>query len=136
MTMLNKKRILVVDDIPYWRRLLAALLGEYELDILGSYKDAVIAIEQFQFDIAVLDLRLEDNNIFNIDGVDLLKKIKSNQPNTKIVILTGYRESVRDQILREYVPDEIFNKQVFDNNEFRATIRNLIQTGDKVNDQD
>jgi len=134
--MLNKKRILVVDDIPYWRRLLAALLGEYELDILGSYKDAVIAIEQFQFDIAVLDLRLEDNNIFNIDGVDLLKKIKSNQPNTKIVILTGYRESVRDQILREYVPDEIFNKQVFDNNEFRATIRNLIQTGDKVNDQD
>lgn len=121
----NKKKILVVDDKPDWRRLLATLLEGYELNVLDTYESASNAIDLFDFDVAIFDLRLEDDNIFNVDGVDLLRKFKIRQPSARIVILTGYRESVRDQVLREYIPNEIFNKEEFNNDEFRITIKRL-----------
>lgn len=121
----SKKRILIVDDILHWRKLLASILGEYELGIFDNYEDAASAISQSRFDIAILDVRLDDDNVFNVDGIGLLKKIRKHQPEVKIVILTGYRESVRDQALREYMPDEIFTKDAFNNDEFRMVIHNL-----------
>ncbi len=78
------------------------------------------------------ETRLEDDNVFNVDGIDLLKKFKLEQPKTRIVILTGYRESIRDQILREYNPNEILTKEIFDNNEFRAIIRKLSDVSNAV----
>ena len=122
----SHKRILVVDDIPHWRKLLSTLLKDYNLEIIDSYADAVNAIEQSEFSVVILDIRLEDQNIFNVDGVDLLKKIKREQPNTSIVILTGYRESIHDQILLEYGPRTIIDKGTFDNNEFRELIQELV----------
>jgi CheY-like chemotaxis protein len=125
VTTLNRKRILVVDDIPHWRKLLSSLLSDYEVEALATCDEAVKAIDQHGFDVAVLDLRLKDEDIWNVDGIALLKKIKREQPNTGVIILTGYRESARDQILREYKPNEIIHKETFDNTSFRETVRML-----------
>ena len=122
----DKKRILIVDDMPHWRRLLSTLLAEYELETIDSYANAVLVIKNSKFDVAILDIRLDDENSFNVDGVDLLKKLRIQQPNIGIIILTGYRESVRDKVLREYKPNEILNKESFDNNEFREIVHKLM----------
>ena len=125
MTEPVKKRILIVDDMPDWRKLLSNLLDNYEIKALATYKEAVDAIEQWEFDVAVLDIRLEDENIWNVDGIDLLEKIKEKHPMTSLIILTGYRQSARDSILLDYAPNEILDKETFDNTRFREIINNL-----------
>ncbi len=117
-----KRRIIVVDDIPHWRKLLASILADYEVKVIAAYDEAIAAIDEFDFDVAILDIRLEDENVWNVDGIDLLAKIRSKKPHSSIVVLTGYRESARAQILLEHRPDLIIDKNTFDNASFREII--------------
>lgn len=121
----KKQKILVVDDLPHWRKLISNILIDYDVYVTETYDEAIKLIEQVEFDVAVLDIRLEDNSVWNVDGIDILKNIKEKQRNVRVIILTGYRESARDQILRDYQPHAIINKESFDNTDFKKTVQIL-----------
>jgi DNA-binding NarL/FixJ family response regulator len=82
-------RILIVDDQKLFRTGLAKLLEEYEqLQIVGQAADADQALEQVRRlkpDIVLMDLRLP-----GMDGVEATRKIVSDHPAIKVLVLTTY----------------------------------------------
>ena len=86
------KKILAVDDLPDWRKTLKGLLQDegYEVVVAESLETALALIEKDTFDLVVMDVRLDESNERNIDGIELAFKVQKKKPDTKIVIITGY----------------------------------------------
>ena len=91
--MANKpKKILVVDDLPDWRKTLKGLLQDegYDVKVAASRYAALALLKDSQFDLAVIDIRLDESDENNVEGIDLATEIDKIQPGTKIIIITGY----------------------------------------------
>lgn len=80
-------KILYVEDDKIGRGLLTMSLNKEGLDVVSvdSSKKAVKMIEQQQFDLVISDLKMPE-----IDGYELLKKIKEINPRIKVIIVTAY----------------------------------------------
>ncbi len=78
--------LLLVDDDEAFRTRLGRALGErgYAVTLAGSVDEALaLATEAPEF--AVLDLRMP-----GASGLELLSALKAQDPNTRVVMLTGY----------------------------------------------
>ncbi len=85
----SRTRILVVDDHAIVRQGLARLV-EAELDLTvcaeaESAVQAMEALEREQFELAIVDISLEDSN-----GLELTARMKSRCPSMAILILSTY----------------------------------------------
>ncbi len=102
----NKHKILIVDDEEEITQLLKNYLLQYNYSVLTA-KNAFETIEilnTISFDIILLDLALP-----KMDGNEILQKIKDINPNTKIILITAYRDPQRIvQAFRNGVCDCIF----------------------------
>lgn len=90
-------KILIVDDHPLVRRGIAAVL-ESEVNIeglkeAGNIGDALAIMSYFSPEITLVDL-----NLGREDGLELVKKSKNNNINTKFIVLTS--SGKRDDFLR------------------------------------
>ncbi|MBN1968993.1 MAG: sigma-54-dependent Fis family transcriptional regulator [Candidatus Delongbacteria bacterium] len=115
--MKNKITILIVDDETEILKSLGRILeGEGYLTFLAkSGKEALQILEQHEIHIVLCDIKLDD-----IDGIDLLKIIRSRFSHIQTIMLTGYGtiESSIDAIkngafgylLKPFNIDEIFNE--------------------------
>ena len=86
------RRILVVDDIADWRKTLSKLLTceGYQVQEAESVDSALAALEACSFDLAMVDVRLDDADESNEQGLELAGIIKRDWPTVKVVIVTGY----------------------------------------------
>ncbi len=83
---MSKKKILIVDDHKDVLEALNLLLSDkYELSLALSGESAVELIKKKQFDLAIVDLKME-----GMTGLDVLDKIKEISPLTKVIILTAH----------------------------------------------
>ena len=113
MVQKTKGHILVVDDHVSWREFVRAVLEEesYQVSTASNYDDAVHLLDDVQFDAAILDVRLIDIQIYNVQGISLLRKIKKDRPNIKAVILTGYPDpDQKNKALELYGADAYLDK--------------------------
>ena len=80
-------RILVVDDDVNIRKSLEAILSAegYDVDLAGDGKEAIRKSESATYNIALIDIRLPD-----MDGVELLTRMRESVPKTRKIIITGY----------------------------------------------
>ena len=87
-------KILIVDDLPDWRTTLSGLLMDqgYEVQVASSVNGALRVLESGEFHVAVLDVRLDEADEDNRDGLRLMHLIKKKWPSIEIVILTGYAD--------------------------------------------
>jgi len=101
----TRHKILVVDDLPDWRKTLSGVLTDegYKVEVAGSLSQALELLTTDHFDLAVVDIRLDDSDESNIEGLDLAAKIRNLQPDVKVVIITAY--STPDTIKRAMQPD-------------------------------
>ena len=78
--------ILVVDDDPEVRETMASLLRRHKMDYVavGTLRETRQALEQNDFDVMLLDVRLPDGN-----GLDMLPEIRTLDEPPEVVILTG-----------------------------------------------
>jgi DNA-binding NtrC family response regulator len=85
--MVNEARILIVDDDENIRRVLVAILEDkgYRIDTAGTASDAIKKSQTGFFNLALIDIRLPD-----MEGIDLLLKIKDTTPRMRKIIITGY----------------------------------------------
>lgn len=80
------KKILVIDDEREVGTFFRHLLKEkYEVTVVNSSREAMAAIEESVFDLALVDLKLPDG-----DGIALLRAIKEKNPGSEVIIMTGY----------------------------------------------
>lgn len=98
------RRILVVDDLPDWRTTLSNLLTfeGYEVQAAGSVDSALAALRTCSFDLAVVDIRLDETDESDEQGLELADVIKREWPAVKVVIITGY--STLDRVNRAMEP--------------------------------
>lgn len=85
--MSRKLEILVLDDEAIvCARLKPALEKEgYEVETFTDSQQAMERLEGKQFDIVVTDLKMA-----NIDGMELLRRVKENWPQTRVIIISGF----------------------------------------------
>ena len=85
----NTHRILIVDDEAGVRDMLArALVGRgFACHAEDGALGALARLEQDDYDVVVTDIRMP-----NLDGLELLKRIKANYPLTEVIIITGVFE--------------------------------------------
>jgi DNA-binding NtrC family response regulator len=86
VTLLNPS-ILIVDDEEIVRSSCLRILSaeDYTLDIAESAGSALEKMRETHFDLVLTDIIMPGTT-----GLDLLKKIKEEQPETDVIIITGY----------------------------------------------
>ena len=87
----NKADILIIEDNELQAEVLSMLLKDsevnkkYDIKIVHTGEEAIKLIENRDFNCIIQDLGLPD-----IEGIKLLTKIKTLQPETKVIVYTGY----------------------------------------------
>ena len=83
----DKIRLLLVDDEVGFADILAKRLGKRGMTVTPVYTGtkAVQIIRKHDFDVAVLDLKMED-----MDGIEVLKIFKKAYPEMEVIMLTGH----------------------------------------------
>ena len=82
-----KKTILVVDDDKSILRSFTRILQKsgYEIETAETGKEAIEKVENRHYDLALVDIRLPD-----IDGTDLIAKLKKQLQQTTKIMITGF----------------------------------------------
>lgn len=92
-TVIDKRKILIVDDHPILRDGLIRLIHEeQDLTVCGQAEDAhqaIQAINESRPDIAIVDITLKSS-----DGIDLMKSIRSQYPKLPVLILSMHDETL------------------------------------------
>jgi DNA-binding NarL/FixJ family response regulator len=88
-----KRKIFLVDDHPIVRQGLAQLVNnEPDLVVVGQGEDAYTAlraIREAKPDLVLVDVSLKDS-----DGIELLKELKSQSPDTPALVVSMHDESL------------------------------------------
>lgn len=106
------KNILVIDDDEVIRMSFKLTLEdtEYEVDAAES---GMIALEKFQqgnFNLIFLDLRMP-----NMDGIEILRKVREIDKNVPIYIVTAFQNEYLEELKKaqaDNISFEILNKPV------------------------
>ncbi len=106
--------ILLVDDEPLVRNSLRDFLtlSGYTVSAAGSGREALNLLKDYTADIVITDIKMPE-----MDGLQLLKKIKGDHPETSVILITSYgsitsaveamREGAYDYITKPIVDSEI-----------------------------
>ncbi len=80
-------RILVVDDDKSVRKVLTTILEDegYSVESVGTAKKAIERTRRRFYNLALIDIRLPD-----MEGIELLTKMKDTKPKMRKIIITGY----------------------------------------------
>lgn len=93
MTEETKIRVMIVDDHASMRVPLRSLLDDCEdLEVVIDVErgeEALRAVQDHAPDVILLDLVLETSQI---DGVEVIKKLRDISPSTQVVVLTAYSD--------------------------------------------
>ena len=83
----QKQRVLVVDDEADLRELLVITLGRMKLDAVtaADVSQARGILEEQDFDLCLTDMSLPDGN-----GLDLVRWLGRNRPETPVAVITAY----------------------------------------------
>lgn len=107
--------IIVVDDSFYMRTMLKHILTDAGHNVIGEAPNAETAIEiikEKQPDLVTLDVILPDNT-----GLDVLKVLKEEAPNVKVVMVSAVGQNViveeamsmgaKDYIVKPFSEDKV-----------------------------
>lgn len=80
-------KLLLVDDEQAYVRILSKRLTKRDFDVTTAFSgiQGIQALRKEEFDVAVLDLKMED-----MDGIEVLKIFKKMSPKLSVIMLTGH----------------------------------------------
>lgn len=85
-------KILIVDDIEeYLRSLENALKTEFDVIKSRTLKEAKEKVDE-KIDVALIDIRLSEEDMSNRDGLVFLEWLKMNYPKVPAIVMSAYRE--------------------------------------------
>jgi len=80
-------RILIIDDDENIRKVLVTILQDegYDVESVDTAKKAIERTRRKFYNIALIDIRLPD-----MEGIELLTRMKNTTPKIRKIIITGY----------------------------------------------
>src|SRR5271157_3290620 len=136
----TKGRILIVDDELVVRDSLGKWFTSegYTARPVGSAREALETIQQMDFDIALLDIKMP-----GMDGMELQARLHEADPDLSVVIMTGYasvdtavqalKRGAYDYITKPVDPDEL-SHLVDKALEHRRTRREVVRLRENLNE--
>jgi DNA-binding NtrC family response regulator len=120
--MAGKNRILVVDDEDALRTVLSSELeGEgYQVASASDGEEAIKILGTQSFDLILLDIKMP-----NVDGFEVLKFVKQNQPKTKVIMLTGFAD-LKNAIESKKLGAEDFVSKPYDLVDLLTTVERVL----------
>jgi DNA-binding NtrC family response regulator len=113
---MKRGKILVVDDEDIVRTSCSRTLtpGGFEVKLAKNGREGLNMMGEEAFDIVLTDLKMPD-----MDGIEVLRKIKEDWPEVEVIIITGYQtvdtavKSIKlgafDYIEKPFTPDALMN---------------------------
>lgn len=116
-------RVLLVDDEPALTNLLKMALHYegWEIEVARDGREAIAKYQQFEPDLLVLDIMLPD-----IDGLQILQKIRESETYTPTLFLTA-RDSVLDRVTGLTAGADDYLTKPFSLEELVARLRGLLR---------
>ena len=92
-----EKKVLVVDDDGYQRRIIKRLLTKlgYSVTTMNSAEEALILVQKEAFPVIITDLIM-----LNMDGVELCERIRETNSDSLIFSLSGYQNLYSEKRLK------------------------------------
>lgn len=126
-----KIRVLFVDDEPNVlaaiRRMLRSKHSEWDMDFATSGKESLELFAENPFDVVVSDIRMPE-----MDGAELLQKIKDGYPNTIRIALSG--QVGLNEVIRSIRAVHQYISKPCDANDLVAKIEGAIRSREVLND--
>lgn len=110
-------RVLVVDDQSHHRDSIKYQLdkGGYKVTKAQSGAEALASLEAGEFDVALVDYKMA-----NMDGLELLKRIRARWPHIAVILMTGYasiptaveaiKTGAADFLEKPFKPEDLLEK--------------------------
>jgi len=118
------RRVFVVDDEPHIHRLVTLLLGDgYRVDGARSAADALRRIHQTPYDVVLVDDDLSD-----VNGFELLRKIKKITPELAVILLTSHA-SVKAAVRAMQLGAYNYLRKTLSADELRAAVNRACEHG-------
>ncbi|MCK4606296.1 MAG: response regulator [candidate division Zixibacteria bacterium] len=119
----SKASVLIVDDEQFIRQILARIVQRegYVIGEASGGKDALEKLEQTKFDFVISDIRMP-----NMDGMELLTKVKTRFPETMVILITAYAGEYKAEDALTAGADHYITKP-FKNVEIARTLDRLYQ---------
>ena len=85
--MVNQLRILVIDDDEHMRDACRAILlrAGHDVELASSGSEGLTLVNRWAYDVILLDLRMPD-----MDGMDVMRQIRSQDPDAVVIVITGH----------------------------------------------
>lgn len=100
---------------------------EFEVDTVATSEEAQARLAETFYHLIVLDIRLDEADQTNIEGMDLLQTLNSHLGEAvTILMLTGYGTKAQmREAFKDYRVADFLEKQTFDNVRFRQQIADI-----------
>jgi sigma-B regulation protein RsbU (phosphoserine phosphatase) len=117
---MSAPRILVVDDEPGMLRAVERVLsGTYHVVGTRSSRDALSLAAELNPDLAIVDIRMPD-----LDGFELMARLKTRFPELDVILMTGSVDDLDDKLIRAIrSPAFYFIQKPFD----REVLKTLVE---------
>ena len=125
----KSRKVLIVEDQRNWQRALGHILKSlgFEPIIATKISEAVQYLEDQQFLLIILDVRLQDEEHNNMDGINLLEQIREMGLSAKVILITGFPDSVESELVEDLNPDgQFFKGAQWKTQDFKDTIIKLV----------
>ncbi len=125
--------LIMEDDLNVAKGLKMILDDEgYDVELQGTGLGAMAAIGKYDYNLLMADLHLPD-----IDGMQVVKRVKETNPDTEVIVMTGYATSslavdsmklgAHDFIAKPFTAEQIKTaiKEALDHNAAKTSQKNL-----------
>ena len=125
--MLESNKILVVDDEPGIREMLAPFLDRagFEIETASDGAEALERIQSFRPDLIIMDVLMPEMN-----GREVLRQLREEENWTPVILLTQVGDAPERAMALEEGADDYLNKP-FDSNELMARIKAVLRRARK-----
>ena len=122
-------RILVVDDDENIRKVVVTILEEegYMVEAADTASKAIEKTRKKYYNVALIDVRLPD-----MEGIELLTKMKSTTPRMRKIIITGY-PTLQNAIEAVNKGADAYIMKPFDVEKVLKTIKDQLREQDEEN---
>jgi two-component system nitrogen regulation response regulator NtrX len=109
---MDKKRILIIDDEAGFLLALRKILQgpEVHIDTAETFEDAMALLQTQIYQVVVADIRL--TMILREEGLDILRYVKKERPESKIIMISGYGNGSVLEKIRSLGADCFFEKPI------------------------
>lgn len=118
------KNILVVDDEEHIREIISEFLQAFGYNVITAEngEEALKACSKTSFDLVITDIRMPKMN-----GLKLLKALKSHLPDLPVILMTGYQPTKAQEETMTTKADNYLMKP-FSLNTLRQSILKVLKT--------